>query len=777
MRFDTKIFLTVTIAALFYMSGPIPENGAFWGSSAAEAATVSRIVVQGNTRVEAETVESYMTIQPGRSFSAADVDESLKTLFATGLFTDVKIAQRGGALVVTVTENPLIGQISFEGNKRIKDKALVDVIQSKERAVLTQARVQSDVQRILEAYRRTGRYRASVEPKTIQRDNNRVDLVFEINEGTKTGVERITFIGNSEYSDGRLRDVIKTREAGLLSWLRSSDVYDPDRLNADQESLRRFYFRQGYADFRVVSAVADLDREQNVFFVTFTIDEGERYTFGEVDIDTSLASVDPESLRGVLRTRSGARYNSLEVEKSLEDLTVEIARSGYAFAEVRPRADRDYEERKINLTYFIEEGPRVYIERINVRGNDRTREYVIRRELDLSEGDAYNRVLLDQAKRRLRNLSFFKSVRTSTERGSAPDRVVVNIDVEEQPTGEVSFGVGYSTSEGFLGDVSITEKNFLGRGQFVKLAAGLGESSTTYEFAFKEPYFMGRRISFGFDVYQRELTDNDFRSYDEKSTGGGVNFGLPLKDDELTLNLFYKINDREISNVDSDASVALQDSTGTTLTSILGYSLVHNSLDNFQLPREGTFAKFQQDFAGVGGDAQYIRTTAEARTYSQLVSDWDLIGMLGVKGGNIFSWGERLKVQDQFFVGGETIRGFDSQGIGPRDANTGDAIGGKYFFAATAESNFPLPFIPQGFGLRGAVFADAGSLWDFDSEIEQDIPGLNVESNDFNLRASVGVGIAWQSPFGPIRADFAYPLLEDDADKTEIFRLSGGTRF
>ncbi len=777
MRFDKKIFLTVVMAAIFYVGGPTPEKGLVWGSLTAEAATVSRIVVQGNTRVEAETVESYMTIQPGRPFSAADVDESLKTLFATGLFTDVKIAQRGGTLVVTVTENPLIGQISFEGNKRIKDKALADVIQSKERAVLTQARVQSDVQRILEAYRRTGRFRASVEPKTIQRDNNRVDLVFEINEGTKTGVERITFIGNNAYSDGRLRDVIKTREAGLLSWLRSSDVYDPDRLNADQESLRRFYFRHGYADFRVISAVADLDREQNVFFVTFTIDEGERYTFGEVDIDTSLAAVDPESLRGALRTHSGDRYNSLEVEKTLEDLTVEIAKSGYAFAEVRPRVDRDFEERKINLTYFIEEGPRVYIERINVRGNDRTREYVIRRELDLSEGDAFNRVLLDQAKRRLRNLSFFKSVRTSTERGSAPDRVVINIDVEEQPTGEVSFGVGYSTSEGFLGDVSITEKNFLGRGQFVKLAAGLGESSTTYEFAFKEPYFMGRRISFGFDVYQRELNDNDFRSYDEKSTGGGVNFGLPLRDDELTLNLFYKINDRDVSNVDSDASVALQDSAGTTLTSIVGYSLVHNTLDNFRLPREGIFAKFQQEFAGVGGDAQYIRTTAEARAYTSLVTDWDLVGMLGVKGGNVFSWGNRLKVQDQFFVGGETIRGFDSQGIGPRDANTDDALGGKYFFAATAESNFPLPYIPQGFGLRGAVFADAGSLWDFDNEIEQAIPGLNVESNDFNLRASVGVGIAWESPFGPIRADFAYPLLKDDADRTEVFRLSGGTRF
>lgn len=777
MRFDKKIFLTVVMTAIFYIGGPTPENGLFSGSLTAEAATVSRIVVQGNTRVEAETVESYMTIQPGRSFSAADVDESLKTLFATGLFTDVKIAQRGGTLVVTVTENPLIGQISFEGNKRIKDKALADVIQSKERAVLTQARVQSDVQRILEAYRRTGRFRASVEPKTIQRDNNRVDLVFEINEGTKTGVERITFIGNNAYSDGRLRDVIKTREAGFLSWLRSSDVYDPDRLNADQESLRRFYFRHGYADFRVISAVADLDREQNVFFVTFTIDEGERYTFGEVDIDTSLAAVDPESLRGALRTHSGDRYNSLEVEKTLEDLTVEIAKSGYAFAEVRPRVDRDFEERKINLTYFIEEGPRVYIERINVRGNDRTREYVIRRELDLSEGDAFNRVLLDQAKRRLRNLSFFKSVRTSTERGSAPDRVVINIDVEEQPTGEVSFGVGYSTSEGFLGDVSISEKNFLGRGQFVKLSAGLGESSTTYEFAFKEPYFMGRRISFGFDVYQRELNDNDFRSFDEKSTGGGVNFGLPLRDDELTLNLFYKINDREVSNVDSDASVALQDSAGTTLTSIVGYSLVHNTLDNFRLPREGSFAKFQQEFAGVGGDAQYIRTTAEARAYTSLVTDWDLVGMLGVKGGNIFSWGNRLKVQDQFFVGGETIRGFDSQGIGPRDANTDDALGGKYFFAATAESNFPLPYIPQGFGLRGAVFADAGSLWDFDSEIEQAIPGLNVESNDFNLRASVGVGLAWDSPFGPIRADFAYPLLKDDADRTEIFRLSGGTRF
>ncbi|MBA5776529.1 outer membrane protein assembly factor BamA [Stappia sp. F7233] len=784
----------IIVAAAFFGAGAVAPAGLpVIGVERAEAAVASRIEVQGTTRIENSTVESYLTIRPGRQYGPADIDESLKALFATGLFEDVSISQQGSTLVVRVVENPIVNRISFEGNKRISDEALQGAVRTTERSVLTRAKVQSDVQNILEAYRRSGRYRASVEPKIISRDNNRVDLVFEINEGDKTGVERITFIGNKNFSDGRLQDVIRTRETGLLGWLRTTDSYDPDRLNADQELLRQFYYRHGYADFRIVSAVADLDREENVFYVTFTVEEGEQYTFGEIGVETSLSAVDPEELRRKILTDTGDTYDSLDVEKTLEAMTLEVSRQGYAFAEVRPRANRDYENRTISITYFIEEGPRAYVERINIRGNDRTREYVIRREFDLAEGDAFNRVLLDRAERRLRNLQFFKDVRITTERGSAPDRVIINVDVTEQPTGEVSFGVGYSTADGVIGDITIQEKNFLGRGQFVRIKVGAGEDTNTYEFSFTEPYFLGRRISLSLDAYQRSYDANDFRNYDEEQTGGGFSFGLPLIEDDLRLNLFYNISNRDVSLdnatlTDTSISAAIRAGLGETLTSAPGYSLVYNTLDNNFNPREGFYAKFDQQFAGLGGDSQYIRTTFDARAYRELYPDWDLTGIVRVGGGHIFSIGNDLRVQDQFQLRSDWLRGFQPQGIGPRDRLTDDALGGRLYTYASAEARFPFPYIPKELGLTGAVFTDIGSLWDVEPAIEDcvvtpatcGVPGLagdTVASNGFDPRGSVGVGIQWVSPFGPIRADFAWAYLKENVDKTEVFRLSGGTRF
>lgn len=777
MRVFLKMIRVTAVAVACLSAGAmVPGSQGFLSATQAQAAVARSILVEGNTRVEDETVRAYVTIQPGRSYGAGDVDESLKALFATGLFADVKITSRGGSLVVTVSENPIINKISFEGNKRLSDEALTGTIRSTSRSVLTRSRIQSDVQRILEAYRRSGRFRAEVDAKIIERSNKRADVVFEISEGDKTGVERITFIGNKNFSDGRLQDVIRTRESGLLSWLRTTDVYDPDRLAADQELLRRYYFKKGYADFRVVSAIAELDREQNVFFVSFTVEEGEKYTFGEIDVQTSLSSVDPEMLRHVVRTKTGKDYNSELVDKTLEDLTIEVSQQGYAFAQVRPRGDRDYENRTIAITYYIDEGARAYVERINIRGNDRTREYVIRREFDLAEGDAYNRVLIDKAERRLKNLNFFKDVRITSERGSAPDRVVVNVDLEEQPTGEVSFGVGYSTSDGVIGDISLSEKNFLGRGQYVRLAVGGGENRQSYEFAFTEPYFMGRRISMSLDAYRKVYDNTSTRIYDEETTGGGFAFGLPLRDDELRLNLFYKIYQTEIViPAGSTVSPAISDAAGKRLTSLVGYSLVYNTLDNNQAPSEGMYSKFQQEFAGVGGDVSYIRTTAEARYYQEILPEWGVIGVLKGSAGHIAGVGKRLRVNDHFFKGGETIRGFDGNGIGPRDAN-GDALGGRMFFAGTAEATFPFPYIPRELGLSGAVFADAGSLWDADPDSTTAL-GSAVTSNDFALRASVGFGIEWKSPFGPLRADFAVPLMKEDADKTQVFRLGGGTRF
>ncbi len=787
-----KLMRAAILAAAVLTAGSVlPDTlGPFAGATQAEAAVARKIEVRGTSRIEEETVISYMTIVPGRSYGAADVDESLKALYATGLFATVEITPRGSTVIVTVSENPMINRVSFEGNKKIKDNALETTLRSQPRSMLSRAKVQADVQNILEAYRRSGRYGASVEPKIIDRGQNRVDLVFEVNEGAKTGVERISFIGNKSFSDGRLRDVIRTRESGLLSWLRSTDTYDPDRLAADEELLRQYYNKKGYADFRIVSVSADLDRENNIFYVTFTVDEGEKYSVGNVEVVSTIAEIDPEDLRKLVRTRSGKTFNSLRVEQSVEDITLRVSEEGYAFARVRPRGARNYEDNTIDLIYYIEEGSRAYIERINIIGNDRTREYVIRREFDVAEGDAFNRALIDKAERRLKNLNFFERVAISTQQGSAPDRVIVNVQVEEKPTGEISFGIGYSTTDGVVGDVSVSEKNFLGRGQFVKIGVGGGTDTQTYEFRFIEPFFMGRRIALDLDLYRAVNDANDYRSFDETRTGGGFGFTLPLREDETTLRLFYKIFEEKnedkrygstnITNCDTaNLSLAVCDSLGTYLTSLVGYELKYTTLDRNLNPTDGFYASFSQEFAGVGGDSQYIKTEVQARAYQEILADYGLVGSVRLRGGNIIGIGERLRVSEQFMLGGNLVRGFENRGIGPRDASSDDAIGGRWYFAATTEAQFPFPFIPKELGLGGAFFADAGSLWDADNDLVNIVEagGGRILSNGFDLRASVGFGIRWQSPFGPLKADFAYPLLKEDSDKTQIFRLSGGTSF
>ena len=817
----TKVMTKTALAAAMLTVVPaIGIESDLLGASVARADVVSHIVVRGITRVEAETVRSYVAVKPGKSFSAQDIDASLKALYATDLFSDVKISREGGSLVVTVVESPMINKIAFEGNKRITDEQLKGVIQTQSRGFMSKARVQGDVQRLLEAYRRNGRYRAQVEAKVISLADNRVNLVYEIDEGDKTAVTRIGFVGNHAMSSGRLRDVVKTRESGMLGWLRTTDTYDPERLQSDQELLRRYYMKNGYADMRVVSATADLDRERNVFFVSFTVDEGEQYSFGAIDVQSSLANLDMGSLKSAVGTREGSVYSAEDVEKTMEALTLAAARSGYPFAQVRPRAQRDYANHTIGITYYVEEGQRVYVERINVRGNDRTRDYVIRREFDMSEGDAYSKVLVNKAERRLNRLGFFKSVRTDTVPGSAPDRVVVNVDVEEQATGEIGFGAGYSTADGVLGDVSFSEKNFLGRGQYFKASAQYGQYQRGYQFSFTEPYFLGYRISAGFDVYQKQYLESSYRNYSEKNTGGTIRFGLPITEN-LTFGVSYTINQQEIgiaaSQHDGDflngeaslaylrfvcptyPGIACADYSRRRLTSIPGYSLVYNTLDNMQLPHDGIYAKFSQEFAGAGGDARFLRTTVDARIYKELYADWGVIGMARVRAGNITGLGQKVELFDNFFIGGETIRGFAPLGIGPRDISQitqgtttytlNSALGGRNYVAGTVEVSMPFPGTPEEFGLYLSGFSDAGLLWGVD---KQSIPAIGtnipcttnpVSCGTFNyvdkvkVRASVGVGLMWKSPFGPLRGDFGIPVVKDKYDQTQIFRFSGGTQF
>ena len=740
-----------------------------FASLTAEAAVVSGIVVNGNTRVEAATIRNYVLIVPGKSFGAADIDESVKALYGTGLFADVTISIAGSRLVVAVIENPVVSTVIIQGNKKIKSDALIGLLQTKPRGVYTDAKVQADVESITEYYSSQGRSLASVEPQVTKLADNRVDIVFVISEGARTGVGTISFVGNHAFSNSRLRSVIVTRQHNLLSWLNRKDVFSEAKLAADQDALRRFYMSHGYADFRVVSVDWDLNEERGRYHVTFTIDEGARYRFSSVDIDSTIPGVNSAQLMRYVTTRPGRTFDSTEVEKSVEALTIQLARQGYAFAQVRPRGDRDYSNHTISITYLIDEGPRIYVERIDIIGNTKTRDYVIRREFDIAEGDAYNRVMIDRAERRLRDLGYFKNVSIAAEPGTSPDRTIITVQVEEDSTGEFSAGAGISTA-GLIAEVSLNERNFLGRGQQLRISVGFGVDEQTYNISFTDPYFLGYRVSAGVDAFKTMLDSSDYRPFDSDTIGGGLRLGLPITDN-LTLRLNYQLSQQTITN--TKASTALYFPNGDTLTSAAGYSVDYSDLDSRTDPHDGFSLVVSQTFAGLGGDTQFMRSTAEARYFKELLPDADIVGALRVAGGNITGLGgKQVRTLDNFFQGGETIRGFATYGYGPVDASTGIPIGGTNYWVTSAEVQFPLPGISPEFGFRGAVFADAGSLWG------NDVPaGAGPIIDDNVVRSSVGASILWASPVGVLRADLSHVLSKAATDDTQFFRFSAGKTF
>ena len=736
------------------------------------ASTIRDIKIEGNRRVEPETVRSYLQFNAGDVYSAEAVDGSLKALFATGLFKDVRIRREASAVIVVVVENPVVNRVAFEGNSEIDDKTLDSEVQLRSRAIYTRARVQSDVQRILNLYRRQGLFAARVEPKIIKLEHNRVDLVFEIYEGPETTVRSINFVGNQAFSDSQLEEIVTTTETGLLSFLKPTNIYDPDRLRLDRELLRQFYLKNGYADVQILSAIADLDRDGRGFFITFTLEEGEEYRFGSIDVETTLAQFDPSLLRSRVTTVSGKIYDASKIEKSVEKLTWEVAGLGFAFGRVRPRVERDPIGRTISLTYTIEQGPRVYIERIDIVGNTRTLDKVIRREFRLAEGDAYNRILVDAAKRRLRSLQFFKSIKITTQPGSAPDRLILLVQVVEQATGELSFGAGFSTNEGIIGDISLKERNLLGRGQYVRLSLSGSVRSVQIDLGFTEPRFLGRNLAAGFDIFHKVTDLTDESSFKNRRTGGGVRLGVPL-DDDWGLQMRYTFVQEEIFDVGPFASLAVLNAAGESNTSAVGYTLLYDTRNHPKKPTRGLYFNFTQDLAGVGGDVQYLRSIAEARGYYPLYKKVLLVGR--TQAGNVEGWGgQDIRLQDVFFKGGETVRGFKRAGFGPRDLFTGDSLGGKVYAAATAEIRFPFPFIPEALGMQGGVFADAGTLFN---------PGdlglllSQFAANSKTIRSSVGLSLIWESPLGPFRADIAQVLTSDSFDQEEIFRFGAATQF
>ncbi len=777
-------------------------------TSVAIAQSSNSIVVQGNRRVEASTIRSYFRAGPGGRLGPAEIDEGIKGLYATGLFSDVRISHGGGRLVVTVVENPVINQVVFEGNKKAKDEQLAAEVQSKARGTLSKPTVQADVQRIIEIYHRSGRFDVGVVPKIIELPNNRVNLVFEITEGPKTGVKDIRFIGAHHFSDGRLKNVIKTTQTNwLYGFLQSTDIYDPDRVEADRDLLRRFYLAHGFADVRILSAVGEYDPSKKGFVVSFTIDEGPQYHIGTVDIVSNVRALNPDSLRSSVKVASGNVYNADLVQKSVEAMTIEAAKHGYAFATVRPRGDRNFQRRQINLVFVVEEGTRAYIERINIHGNTRTRDYVIRREFDIGEGDPYNRALIDRAERRLKNLNYFKTVRITNEPGSAPDRVIVNVNVEEKATGQFSISGGYSTSDGFLASVSIADRNLMGRGQFAKASISYGERARGFELSFVEPYLFGYRMAGGIDLFARQNLASNYVSYDTQTIGGNLRLGFALTE-ELALQPRYSLYQQEITLSDeyncypasstctpASLPVRLELAQGPVTVSMVGYTLTYNTLDNAHVPTSGLYATLTQDLAGVGGDVNFIRTSGEIRNYYELMPD--IVGVLKLQGGHIASWGgQSLRMLDQFQMGPNLVRGFAPAGIGPRDltpGTTNDALGGSLYWGSTFEVQTPLYFLPKEFGMKLAGYVDVGSLWDYQGPISGSAPaGTPVQTVQVGLdgisdiRSSIGVGLIWDSPLGPLRFDLAYPLSkycqtntagQQICDRTQIFRFSGGAKF
>jgi outer membrane protein insertion porin family len=799
----------------------------------AHAQSVSQIVVEGNRRVEAETIRSYFRAGGNSErLDAATIDAGLKALYATGLFQDVRINQAGGRLVVTVIENPVINRVAFEGNKKAKDEQLAAEVQSKARGTFSRATVQADVERIVDVYHHSGRYDVRVTPKIIELANNRVDLVFEINEGEKTGVASINFVGNRHFSDYRLSDVIKTGVTHWWSFLKNNDIYDADRVEVDRDLLRRFYLRNGYADVRIVSATAEYDPSRKGFVITFTIEEGEQYRFGAVDIQSTVNAVPPESLRPILRVGPGNVYNADLVQKTVEDLTIDVAKRGYPFASVKPRGDRDFDRKLVNIVFTLEEGPHAYIERINIHGNTKTRDYVIRREFDIVEGDAYNHALVDRAERRLKNLGYFKTVKITSEPGSAPDRVIINVDVEEQSTGEFSFSAGYSTADGVLGEVGIGERNLLGTGDIARASIQYGSRSRGFNLSYVEPYLLGERLALGLDVFAKQTTDPTYLSYTSSTIGGDIKLGIPITD-YLTTQLRYTIYRQEIqlpqqfdncNNVnpnslnntfptpdkqattidpatnapfatncyaDGEASLAVRKelAQGPVFVSMAGYGFTYNTLDNNRNPTSGFLASINQDIAGVGGDVNFIKTTGDFKLYNEILPD--LIGLLRFQGGIASGWGgQGLRMLDHFQSGPNMVRGFAPSGFGPRDLTPGtnnDALGGSMYWAATLEFQQPLWFAPKDFGMRFAVFADAGQLLDYKGPTSWDVTNEQLTTcnngivgqlcNDTLVRSSAGVGLIWDSPFGPLRFDLAYPITKQSYDHTQLFRFGGGTKF
>ncbi|MGQ3376054.1 MAG: outer membrane protein assembly factor BamA [Caulobacteraceae bacterium] len=748
-----------------------------------ERAVISRIRVRGTQRLDQTTILSYLPIQPGDTVDPQVLDVAVRTLTRTQLFADVQLGiQPNGDLIVEIVENPIINQVVFEGNSAIGDTKLTEEVTLKPRGIYTRARIQEDVGKIVELYRLSGRIGATVTPKIVQLDQNRVDVVFEINEGPETGVRAITFLGNEAFSDNELREVMVTKQSQWWRLFGTTDNYDPNRVDYDREQLRKFYTNRGYYDFRVISAISELSPDDSAFAITMTVDEGDRYNFGNVEVVTENDRLNPDFLRALLPIRSGDLYESDKIESAVDALTFAAGSAGYAFVEIDPEYTANPETDTVDVTFRVREGQRVYVDRINIIGNTRTLDNVVRREMMLSEGDAFNRTLLERSRNNLRGLGFFKDVTVEEARGSAPDRSVVNVTVQEQPTGELSVGAGFSSVDSFVLNLGITERNFRGRGQNVVARVEWGSLRQQIDFRFTEPKFLGRDLRAGFDAFHSRYDLSEYSSYDYRSTGGGLRLSYPLNGYTLLSTRYFLKSDEIIvpSNycaVGGSGSTALCDQVGSFLNSSAGYTLLVDRRNDPLRPTRGWTGSLRQDFAGIGGDVNYVKTEADLSAYWGISPEWIVTATAST--GYVTGWGgDPIRINDRFFKGGNSFRGFETAGMGPRDLLTTDALGGNFYAIGSLELTVP-NYLPEEYGIRTSLFADVGTLGVLDDRYTVTSTGATDPNivDELALRASAGVSIHWRSPMGPIRFDISKVLGKEDYDKTESFRFSTSTQF
>ena len=738
---------------------------------AQQSGQIQQITVQGNQRIEPETIRSYMSVAEGDAFDENKIDKTLKALYATGLFADVSIRREGDTLLVKVVENPIINRIAFEGNKRVKTDQLQTEVQLKPRTVYTRTKVQGDVKRILDIYRRNGRFAASVDPKIIELPQNRIDLVFEINEGPSTNVTRIDFVGNREYTDQALREILQTKEERWYRFLSSDDTYDPDRVNYDRELLRRFYLKNGYADFRVVSTVAELSSDRERFFITFGIEEGDRYHLGKIDVKSAIRELKAEDLlASISNVNSGDWYNADEIENTVQSLTDVAGNKGYAFIDIKPVFVRHRQDHLVDITFDVHEGARVFVERIDIQGNVRTLDKVIRREFRLVEGDAFNAAKLRRSRERLKDLGFFEKAEVNAQPSdTAPDRTVIKVDVTEKSTGELSFGIGWSSAVGALLDVGARERNLLGRGQDLNVNASLAIKRTQLSLGFTEPYFLDRRLAAGFDLFATRTSPQQSLVYSASTYGADLRMGY-YYNEYLSHSWKYTASVTDVSNIDPSASIYILDQAGTTTMSSVSHTLLYDRRDSKIDPTSGYYLRGGNEVAGLGGSEHFMRNSAGAGEYFKLAEN--TIMLVALSGGEMFALDNApIRINQRFYLGGDSLRGFRDAGVSPRDPTTRDALGGLWEATGTVEVKFPLG-LPKELGVQGKVFTDAGAVGATDSSVPKS--GVLQSSAP---RLTVGSGVVWKSPMGPINIDLGIPVMKQTGDQSQVFRLNFGTRF